>query len=63
MKITKELRALSPEQLLAKTEEFKKEILKLRGKSAASGNPADSQKLRNLRKNIARALTIQNGRN
>tara|TARA_Y100000310_G_scaffold278642_1_gene297199 strand:+ start:20170 stop:20370 length:201 start_codon:yes stop_codon:yes gene_type:complete len=59
MKVTKELRALPDEERVKKLEEFKKELLKLNVEVATGANPANSGKLRQTKKNIARILTLQ----
>lgn len=58
MKITKELRALSGEELGKRLEEFKKELLKLNVQVATGANPSNPGQLKQLKKNIARILTI-----
>ena len=58
MKVTKELRALSVEEMNVRLEEFKKELLKLNVEVATGANPANSGKLRQTKKNIARILTL-----
>ncbi len=58
MKITKELRTLSVEEMGRRLEEFKKELLKLNVEVATGANPANSGKLRQTKKNIARILTL-----
>ena len=58
MKITKELRDLSPTELRQRAEEFKKELLKLNVQVATGANTANPGKLRQMKKNIARILTL-----
>ena len=59
MKVTKELRGLPPEELAKRLGEFKKELLKLNVEVATGANPANSGKLKQTKKNIARILTLQ----
>ena len=59
MKITKDLRNLSSEEMTKRLEEFKKELLKLNVEVATGANPANSGKLRQTKKNIARILTLK----
>ena len=59
MKVTKELRKLSSEEMVKRLEEFKKELLKLNVEVATGANPANAGKLRQTKKNIARILTLQ----
>ena len=56
MKITKELRSLSVEEMEKRLEEFKKELLKLNVEVATGANPANSGKLRQTKKNVAKWL-------
>ncbi len=58
MKVAKELRGLSPEQLQARLAEFKKELLKLNVQVATGANPESPGRLKRVKKNIARGLTI-----
>lgn len=58
MKITKELRDLSKEQLEEKLGEFKKELLKLNVQVASGATAANPGKLKQTKKNIARVLTL-----
>jgi ribosomal protein L29 len=58
MKITKELRGLSREDLLERLGEFKKELLKLNVEVATGANPASSGKFQQTKKNIARIHTL-----
>ena len=53
----KELKDLSPEELLAKEKEFREEEFKLRFKHA-TGQLEKTDRLRKLRKDIARVKTI-----
>jgi large subunit ribosomal protein L29 len=58
MKITKELRGLSREELLARANEFKKELLKLNVQVATGSNPTSPGRVKQIKKNIARILTL-----
>lgn len=58
MKITKKFRELSNEELMVRLVEFKKELLKLNVEVSSGANPASPGKLRQIKKNIARILTI-----
>ncbi len=58
MKITKELRELSPEELNNRLGEFKKELLKLNVEVATGANPASPGKFKQTKKNLARILTL-----
>jgi len=60
--MTKELRAMSAEQLNAKLEELKKELFNLRFQHAINQleNP---QKMVEVKKNIARVMTILSEKN
>jgi large subunit ribosomal protein L29 len=55
---TKDLRALSDEDLQKKIAELEMDLLRERGVAAMGGAPASPGKLRALRTNVARALTI-----
>lgn len=58
----KKLREESPEQLKKRLNELRLELMKERG-FVASGRPVkDTSKIRNLKRNIARILTIIGGR-
>lgn len=63
MKITKELRSLSPEELNVRLEEFKKELLAMRANQSSGVNPTNPGKLKMTRKNIARLLTLLSPKN
>ncbi len=52
-----ELRKLKPEELRKKADELKMELLKLRFQQKISGLD-DPMKIRNIRRDIARVLTI-----
>lgn len=58
MKITKELRGLSVEELNTRMKEFKKELLKLSVEVASGANPSSPGKIKQVKKNIARILTL-----
>jgi len=60
MKITKELRGLSPKERKTRLEEFKKELLKLNVQVATGANTTSPGKLKQTKKNIARILTLMN---
>ena len=56
---TKEIRDKTNDELLAKANEAKKEILSIKvKKTAADGSPASPIKIRNLRRTVARINTI-----
>lgn len=59
MKITKELRNLSANEIKSRLTESKKELLKL-NTQASTGNVSNPGKIRQTRKNIARILTLLN---
>jgi len=63
MKITKELKDLSEEQLNVRLEEFKKELLKLNVQVATGASPESPGKLKQTKKNIARILTLLREKN
>ena len=58
MKITKELRLLSKQELQKRLEEFKKELLKLNVQVASGANTTSPGKLKQTKKNIARIKTL-----
>jgi len=60
MKVTKELRGLSPTERKTRLEEFKKELLKLNVQVATGANTTSPGKLKQTKKNIARILTLMN---
>ncbi len=62
MKITKELRGLSDVELRARLEEFKKELLKLNVEVSTGANPSSPGRLKLIKKNIARILTLLNAK-
>ncbi|MCE5296422.1 MAG: 50S ribosomal protein L29 [Euryarchaeota archaeon] len=56
---TAEIRDMSPEDRTAKLKELKDELMHERGAAAMGGAPASPGKIRAIRTNIARILTIQ----
>lgn len=60
MKIAKDLRGLSPEELAARKEEFQKELLKLNVQVASGANPKEAGKIKQLKKSLAIIETISN---
>ncbi|MFA5313578.1 MAG: 50S ribosomal protein L29 [Methanomassiliicoccales archaeon] len=56
---TAEIRDMSPEDRAAKLNELKDELMHERGAAAMGGAPASPGKIRAIRTNIARILTIQ----
>ena len=58
MKLMKDFRGLSDQELNTRLEEFKKELLKLNVQVATGGNPENPGKVRQTKKNIARILTV-----
>jgi len=57
MKITKEFRNLSSQELQSRLTESRKELLKLNA-LARTGNVSNPGKIKQVRKNIARILTL-----
>ena len=57
MKITKEFRNLSSQELQSRLTESRKELLKLNA-LASTGNVSNPGKIKQVRKNIARILTL-----
>lgn len=55
----KEIRAMTPEVRAEKLKEIRDELMHERGLGAMGGAPASPGKIRALRKNIARLLTVQ----
>jgi len=55
---TKEIRAMDAETVVKKLEELRDELMHERGVAAMGGAPPNPGKIRALRKNIARILTI-----
>ena len=62
MKLTKEFRSLSDEELAKRLQEFKKELLKLNVQVATGSQVASPGKLKQTKKNIARIKTLFNER-
>jgi large subunit ribosomal protein L29 len=58
MKITKELKSLSSEELNNRLGEFRKELLKLSVEVASGANPSSPGKIKQVKKNVARILTL-----
>jgi len=56
---TSEIRAMSIEDRTAKLHELEDELMHERGAAAMGGAPASPGKIRAIRTNIARILTIQ----
>ncbi len=56
---TKEIREMGPEEREAKLKELRNELMHERGIGAMGGAPASPGKIKSLRKNIARILTLQ----
>jgi large subunit ribosomal protein L29 len=56
---TSEIRQMSKEDRLAKLRELRDELMHERGTAAMGGAPANPGRIRALRTNIARILTIQ----
>jgi len=56
---TKEIRAMNAESRAKKLTELRDELMHERGVAAMGGAPPNPGKIRALRKNIARILTIQ----
>ena len=54
----KEIRELKPEERLDKLNELKNELMHERGVAAMGGSPPSPGKIRQLRMNIAKILTI-----
>jgi len=63
MKITKEFRGLAREDLPTRLAELKKELLKLNVEVASDANTTSPGKIKQVKKNIARILTILNEKN
>ena len=60
MKITKNLKGLSSQDLKEKLREFKKELLKLNVQAATGTGVNNPGKLKQTKKNIARIMTLLN---
>jgi large subunit ribosomal protein L29 len=58
----KELRALSDEDLIKKVADLEMDLLRERGVAAMGGAPPSPGRMRALRTNVARALTVQTER-
>ncbi len=56
---TSEIKEMSEDQRLAKLRELKDELMHERGTAAMGGAPANPGRIRALRTNIARILTVQ----
>ncbi|MDH7508235.1 MAG: 50S ribosomal protein L29 [Methanomassiliicoccales archaeon] len=56
---TSEIRQMSKEERLTKLKELQDELMHERGTAAMGGAPANPGRIRALRKNIARILTVQ----
>ena len=56
---TSEIRKMNPEERATKLQEMRDELMQERGIGAMGGAPKSPGKIRALRKNIARILTIQ----
>ena len=54
----KEIRELSPEERKSKLDELEQELMKQQSKLASTGIPDNSGRLREIKKTIARILTI-----
>lgn len=59
----KELRALSDEELQRKISEAENDLLRERGIAAMGGAPPSPGRMRALRTNVARSLTVLSERN
>ena len=55
---TKEIRNLSPEERKEKLAELKNELMHERGVAAMGGSPPSPGKIKQLRRSIARILTV-----
>ena len=58
MKITKDLRTLSNEELNNRLLEFRKELLKLSVEVSSGANPSSPGKIKQVKKSVARVLTL-----
>jgi large subunit ribosomal protein L29 len=58
----KELRALTDKELTDKVSSLEMDLLRERGIAAMGGAPASPGRLRAIRTNVARALTVQRER-
>ena len=59
---TREIREMTDEQLVKKVVDLENDLLRERGVAAMGGAPPSPGRLRALRTNLARALTIQHER-
>lgn len=55
---TREIRNLTPEERKEKLEELKNELMHERGVAAMGGSPPSPGKIRQLRRSVARLLTV-----
>ena len=62
MKSVSDIRALSDEALRSKVAEFRKELMKLNAQVAIGTVPKSPGTIRNVKRSIARVLTILNER-
>jgi len=56
----KEMREMNVQQLNEKLEEMQKELVKLNAQVATGTNPKNPSQIKNIKKNIARILTLIN---
>jgi len=56
---TKEIRALNADNRSSKLKELRDELMHERGTAAMGGAPANPGRIRGIRTNIARILTVQ----
>ncbi|MEM0448995.1 MAG: 50S ribosomal protein L29 [Methanomassiliicoccales archaeon] len=56
---TKEIREMSPEDRAKRLRELRDELMHERGTAAMGGAPANPGRIRAIRTNIARILTVQ----
>ena len=61
MKAAQELKALAPEQRRERLQELRQELMKLNVQVASGNSSASPGKIRQVKKNIARILTIGEG--
>lgn len=59
---TKELKEMANEDLAKRLKELKKELVKENAQVATGATPKNPKKIRDLRKNVARILTIMKQR-
>ncbi len=52
------IRELTPEERAKNLKDFRNELIKERGRAAMGGSPPSPGRIRDIRKNIARLLTI-----